>query len=100
MTSLNTIAVPDTWITEDGYLYLIHNAYVGLPALADRANQKLAESDYSHRFNASTLLAAREQLWVDPAFIMDEQWPPSAVVRKAKLGWVRVLCVDLDSFSE
>lgn len=97
MTTSVTIEVPDAWISEYNILYLVHQHPVGLPALAERANRELADWDYPHRFNASTLLAAREVLWVDPAFIMSERWPTSAVARELRDGWVRVLRVDLDS---
>ena len=92
-----TIEVPDAWISEDSDLYLVHQHPVGMRVLAERANCVLAEWDYPHRFDASTLLAARERLWVDPAFIMSEQWPKSAVSREPREGWVRVLHVDLDA---
>lgn len=97
MTTSITIEVPDAWISEDNVLYLVHHHPVGMPALAERANRELAEWDYPHRFNASTLLAARERLWVDPAFIMSEVWPKSAVTREYREGWVRVLRIDLDA---
>ncbi len=92
-----TIEVPDAWVSEYNVLYLVHQHPVGLPALAERANRELENSNYPHRFDASTLLAARERLWVDPAFIMSEQWPKSAVSREQRGGWVRVLRIDLDS---
>lgn len=97
MTTTITIEVPDAWVNEDNVLFLVHRHPVGLPVLAERANQELAEWDYPHRFNASTLLAARQVLWVDPAFIMSEQWPKSAVSSDPRDGWVRVLRIDLDA---
>lgn len=92
-----TVEVPDAWISEDNVLYLVHPHPVGLNVLAERANSVLAEWEYPHRFNESTFLSARERLWVDPAFIMSEQWPKGAVLREARKGWVRVLRVDLDA---
>lgn len=97
MTTSLTIEVPDAWITEYNVLFLIHRTYVGLPVLAERANRELEDWNYPHRFDASSLLAARERLWVDPAFIMSEVWPQSAVSREKREGWVRVLRVDLDA---
>lgn len=97
MTTSITIEVPDAWISEYNVLYLVHQHPVGLTALTERANRELAEWDYPHRFDASTLLAARERLWVDPAFIMSEVWPKSAVAREQREGWVRILRIDLDA---
>lgn len=92
-----SIEVPDAWISEYNVLYLVHQHPVGLPVLAERANRELEMWDYPHRFTASTLLAARRVLYVDPAFIMSEQWPKSAVERERRDGWVRVLRIDLEA---
>lgn len=94
------VTIPDAWITEWNFLFVVPSAYGNLQKAADDANAVLAEWDYPITLTPSDFRSKDIRRWVDPAVIADENWPDSGYSTEPVDGWVKLYRIDLDNLPE
>lgn len=94
-----TLTVPDAWVyADDDVLFVVAARGAGGPGydqLAIQANRALEEQGYEERLSWSWFNRSTGIVYVDPAYLLAEQWPASVVSDTAKDGWVKLYRFDI-----
>ncbi|WP_447948247.1 hypothetical protein [Microbacterium maritypicum] len=92
------ITIPDAWITERNYLFVVPSVYGDVSMAAEHANAILSAWDYPITLTPSDFLPKSIRRWVDPTVIANESWPVASYSKEPVDGWVKLYVIDLDDF--
>lgn len=96
MSNTIMLKIPESWVSEDGVLFMVSHVYRPLRRIFEDANRALEENGYEVQISDKNFRPPYPKVWVDPAYVMAELWPNSAVSTQKVEGWVGLFMVSVE----